>query len=182
MSSRNLAEGFVVSLSLPGKRTEPAPLPGSLIQGEERKQGVGGALPITWCLIPNGRAVAGERRVVLHHSDPLQRKEGQETLCLLVTNSNSHSPHRARLFWGCHLFSGCFLPSFCAACPFLCSTRVALISRWLVVIKAASCVVEVNLWVGGKHEGRSQAPDHEGLWKEAEGSCPFMVSLPRTYL
>ena len=72
------------------------------------------------------KAVAGERVIVSHHSDPLERGGGM--LCLLVTNSNSHSlpVQPSATNSEAVVSSGCFLSLSLCSTPFSCSTRVAM--------------------------------------------------------
>lgn len=66
-----------MSRTLPGNRAELSPLPRSLLQGERRKQGLD-TLKITCWAGAQWKAVAGERMVLSHHTDPLEREAGAE--------------------------------------------------------------------------------------------------------
>lgn len=88
------------------------------------------------------KAVAGESAVVSHHGDPPERGGGM--LCLLVTNSNPHSPPCSPQQRTLRLSSLLAVPF-----PSLCAAHLSLVLLGLlhrswptVLIKIALCIVE----------------------------------------
>lgn len=116
MPSRNLAEGSVVPLPLPGDRTALPPPSGSLSVPGRKEEAGPEHRAITGCAGAQWEAVAGER-IVSHHSDPWREKQERRMLCLLVTSSNSPSlflqPWQlqgCRPFWQSPSFPRCSVP------------------------------------------------------------------------
>lgn len=139
-TSRNLAECFVVPLTLPELSWLLSPGVCSREKGGSRASG---RPAFTGCAGAQWKAVAGEKIIVSHNCDPPERERGVGNALPLVTNSNSQSLLVQALATPRLLSLLAVSSPLSVQCGFLLFHQGCYaIPRWLVLIKTALCMVE----------------------------------------